>query len=182
MTGAVALGNRSSAAQTGSVAIGNGVTTVRAGQVSLGTSTSTYTMAGISSSASRAAQSGALNLVKSDIAGNLGTSSLDIGVLQGLGGRTSSLESNVTALDGALHQGMRRANGGIAAAMALGGTLLPPNSNFAVSFNLANYRGQQGFSGAAVARVTDKVWVSGGIAGSTVKGSTGSRVGVTSGW
>ena len=66
--------------------------------------------------------------------------------------------------------------------MALGGTLLPPDTTFSVSFNLATYRGQQGFSGAAVARVTDQVWVSGGFAGSTVKGSTGGRVGVTFGW
>ena len=33
-----------------------------------------------------------------------------------------------------------------------------------------------------VARVTDNVWASGGFAGSTVKGSTGGRVGVTFGW
>ena len=66
--------------------------------------------------------------------------------------------------------------------MALGGTLIPPNAEFAVSFNLATYRGEQGFSGSAVARVTDNVWISGGVAGSTVQGSTGGRVGVTFGW
>jgi hypothetical protein len=77
---------------------------------------------------------------------------------------------------------MRRADAGIAAAMAMGGTIMPPNSTFAISFNLATYRGQQGFSGAAVARVTDHAWVSGGFAGSTVKGSAGGRVGVTFGW
>ena len=54
--------------------------------------------------------------------------------------------------------------------------------SFAVSFNLATYRGQQGFSGAAVAKVGQRAWFSGGIAGSTVKGSTGGRVGVTFGW
>ena len=85
-------------------------------------------------------------------------------------------------LAGALELDNRRASGGIAAAMAMGGTVMPPDSTFAISFNLATYRGEQGFSGAAVAKVTERVWLSGGIAGSTVKGSTGGRVGVTFGW
>ena len=59
---------------------------------------------------------------------------------------------------------------------------MPPDSTFAASFNLATYRGEQGFSAAAVARVTDHVWVSGGVAGSTVRGSTGGRAGVTFAW
>ncbi|UIJ46258.1 YadA C-terminal domain-containing protein [Sphingomonas cannabina] len=59
---------------------------------------------------------------------------------------------------------------------------MPPDSRLALSFNLATYRGEQGFSGAAIARVTDHVWVSGGIARSSVKGSTGGRMGMTFGW
>lgn len=66
--------------------------------------------------------------------------------------------------------------------MALGGTVIPPDASFSLSVNLATYRGEQGFSAAAVARLDDRVWLSGGIAGSTVKGSTGGRVGVTFGW
>jgi hypothetical protein len=66
--------------------------------------------------------------------------------------------------------------------MALAGTTIPGDMNVAVSFNLSTYRGEQGFSGAAVAKVDDHVWLSGGFAGSTVKGSTGGRVGMTFGW
>ena len=95
---------------------------------------------------------------------------------------STTLENNVAALGGALARQARRADGGIAAAMALGGTVMPPDMTVAVSFNLATYRGQQGFSGAIVARVTDHVWVSGGVAGSTVHGSTGGRAGITFGW
>jgi hypothetical protein len=178
----VAIGNGASAGQAGSVAIGPGVSTTRAGQIALGSSGSTYTIAGISSDASRAAQSGAVRLVTSDLAGNLATSTLDLGQLAGFGGRLGSLENQVAALDNAVGRGLRRADGGIAAAMALGGTVMPPDSHIAVSFNLATYRGEQGFSGAVVARVTDHVWVSGGFAGSTVRGSTGGRAGVTFGW
>jgi len=179
---AIALGSNARATAGGAVAIGPNAVASRPDQISLGSSASTYTMAGIASDASRAAQEGALRLVTTDLAGNLGTSTLDIATLQGLDERTSMLEGRVGSLDAALDQGLRRADAGIAAAMALGGTLLPPDSNFALSFNLATYRGEQGFSGAAVARVTDTVWVSAGVAGSTVKGSTGGRAGVTFGW
>jgi hypothetical protein len=164
------------------VAIGAGVTTTRVGQVALGPSSSTYTLAGIASSASRAAQSGAVRLVTSDLAGNLATMDLDVTELSGLGDRVGTLENGLAALDNEIGRDFRRADGGIAAAMALGGTVMPPDTTFAVSFNLATYRGEQGFSAAAVARVTDNVWVSGGLAGSTVKGSTGGRAGVTFGW
>ncbi len=127
-------------------------------------------------------QSGAVSLVTSDLAGNLGTSTIDLTQLEGMGNRVGFLESRADALDRGLAQFSNQADGGIAAAMALGGTLLPPDSTMAVSFNLSTYRGQQGFSAAAVARVTDQIWVSGGIAGSTVKGSTGGRAGVTFGF
>jgi hypothetical protein len=116
---------------------------------------------------------------------------LDIGALSALPGRTAALETRATLVEGRvgspehgtaiLAWQARQAEGGIAAAMALGGTVMPPDTHFAISFNLATYRGEQGFAGSAIARVTDHVWVSGGFAGSTVKGSTGGRAGVTVG-
>jgi autotransporter adhesin len=181
-TGAVAIGNASSATSDGAVAIGDGAVASRAGQVALGNNVSTYTLAGLSSDASNEAQAGALRLVTTDMAGNLGTMDIDMSAIQGLGGRVGALENQVAALGGALARQARQADGGIAAAMALGGTVMPPDTTFAVSFNLATYRGQQGFSGAIVARVSDHVWVSGGVAGSTVRGSTGGRAGITFGW
>jgi autotransporter adhesin len=188
-TGAVAIGNANSATGDGAVAIGNGAVASRAGQIALGNNVSTYTLAGLSSDASNAAQQGAVRLVTTDLAGNLGTMDIDMSDVAGIGGRldalegrVGTLENRVVALDGALSRQARRADGGIAAAMALGGTVMPPDSTFAISFNLATYRGQQGFSTAIVARVSDHVWVSGGIAGSTVRGSTGGRAGITFGW
>src|SRR3546814_17255950 len=87
-----------------------------------------------------------------------------------------------TTLFRSLERHARQANGGSATAMAMGGTMIVPDSTVSVSFNLATYRGEQGFSGAAVLRLTPRVYVSGGIAGSTVKGSTGGRVGVAFGF
>lgn len=80
-----------------------------------------------------------------------------------------------------LSRGLEQADGGIAASMAMGGTMLVPDSPLSVSFNLSTYRGEQGFSGALVGRVAKRVYVNGGIAGSTVKGSTGGRVGIAFG-
>ena len=60
--------------------------------------------------------------------------------------------------------------------------MMPPDMTVAVSFNLATYRGQQGFAGSVVARVSSHVWVNAGAAGSTIRGSTGGRAGVTFGW
>ncbi len=56
------------------------------------------------------------------------------------------------------------------------------DAKFAVSFNLATYRGQQGFSGSAVVKASDHVFFNAAVAGSTVKGSSGGRVGVTFAW
>jgi len=164
------------------VAIGPGALATRDGQVAIGGASSTYTMAGLSSDASRAAQEGAVRLVTTDMAGNLATADINVAELNGYGRRIGTLESQVSALQGSMGRGFRRADGGIAAAMALGGTVMPADMHLAVSFNLATYRGQQGFSGAIVARVSDHMWVSGGFAGSTVRGSDGGRAGVTFGW
>jgi hypothetical protein len=186
---AVALGSGASATGDGAVAIGLGAVADQPNQVALGATASTYRFAGVASSASRNAQSGALGLLTTDAAGNLAALDTDLDALLALDDRVAGLESHVELLEShvqqqtvALDEVQRRADGGIAAAMALGGTVMPPDANFAISFNLATYRSEQGFSGSAVARVTDRVWVSGGVAGSTVKGSTGARAGVTFAW
>lgn len=94
----------------------------------------------------------------------------------------SMLDTRIGALSDATDLGFKQANGGIAAALALGGTMIVPDSTVSVSFNLATYRGQQGFSGVVAIQAAPKFYISGGVAGSTVKGSTGGRVGVAFGF
>lgn len=181
----VAIGNGASAAKSGSVAIGQGATTTRENQVVLGSTSTTYTMAGLGSAASTAAQSGTTKIVTGDSFGNLAYSTFttaDIANLQKSVADLTSEFSNINTQIEGLGQRARQADGGIAAAMALGGTMLLPDTSVSVSFNLATYRGEQGFSGSVVARVRENVWISGGIGGSTVKRSTGGRVGVSFGW
>ena len=96
--------------------------------------------------------------------------------------RLMQVDTRIDVLSAATDRGFRRANGGIAAAMALGGTMIVPDSTVSVSFNLATYRGEQGFSGTVAVRAAPRVYISGGFAGSTVKGSTGGRVGVAFGF
>jgi trimeric autotransporter adhesin len=97
-------------------------------------------------------------------------------------GKLTALESLVGQTDVRVESNRREANAGIAAAMAMGGTIMPADANVAMSFNLATYRGQQGFSGVFVAKASEHVYINAGVAGSTVKGSTGGRVGVTFAW
>jgi trimeric autotransporter adhesin len=70
-TNAIAFGTSASAGFTNSTAIGANATTTRANQMSFGTATNTYTMSGITSAASTAAQSGPIQFVTTDLAGNL---------------------------------------------------------------------------------------------------------------
>jgi hypothetical protein len=68
-----AIGANASAAFTNSAAFGNNAIAVRADQQVFGTKSNTYTMPGITSPASKAAQSGLLQLPTTDSMGNLAT-------------------------------------------------------------------------------------------------------------
>ena len=66
-----AVGSNSNASFTNSAAFGNGAIATRANQQVFGSTTNTYTMSGITSTDSQAAQTGALQLVTTDLTGNL---------------------------------------------------------------------------------------------------------------
>lgn len=178
-SGAIALGRAATANQTNSVAIGVNVRTTRPDQIAIGTGGTTYTMAGIDSSASRAAQSGPTQFVTSDAAGNLGTSNYGPGSIAALESRVGSLEANV----GRLQRDMRGAFQGTAIALALTGAVLPAGKTFAVSANFGAYHGETGFGATGIARVSDNVFVSGGIGVSTSgQSNVAGRGGVTLAW
>lgn len=92
--------------------------------------------------------------------------------------RLTSLESLVGGLGTTVELNRREANGGIAAALALGGAVIVPGSNVSMNLNLSTYRGEQGFAFSIAGRVSDKVYLTAGVGGSTVSGSTGGRVGM----
>jgi len=131
----------------------------------------TYRMAGITSAASLAAQSGPTSLVTTDAAGNLaaaGFSGQDITVLQ----------SNVAMLQTQMPQAFE----GTAIAIAMGGSALPSDKRFAISTNWGTFRGQNAMSLGAQMRLSDYVVVNGGVAAGFAHAGVGGRVGLTLAW
>src|SRR5207253_3113090 len=111
---ASAFGRGTSATFANSTAIGANATAIRANQMVFGTGTNTYTAAGITSAASKAAQTGATQLVTSDAAGNLATTGASFENLQ------SDINNNTQGVAMAL-------------AMSGGATILPECKMVAVS-------------------------------------------------
>jgi hypothetical protein len=176
--GATALGQASVAAFSNSAAIGSGVTTTRANQVAVGTAANTYTLAGVTSAASLAAQTGPTKVVTTDAFGNLAAASFtpqDISTLQS---NVGVLQQNVAVLQ----TQMRQAFEGTAIAIALGGASLPADKRFAISTNWGNFRGQNAVGVAAQYRITDYAVANLGVGGGFAQGGIGSRAGVTFAW
>ncbi len=130
---------------------------------------------------------GSTNSLQSASSTATGTGAVALGDGQTANGRGAVAigDPNVSTGVGAVTAGgvgLHEATGGIAASVALGGMMVVPDSNVSINFNLATYRGEQGFAGGVVARVAPKVYISGGVAGSSVSGSTGGRVGIAFGF
>ena len=178
-SGSIAIGRSATANQPNSVAIGSNVSTTRTDQVVIGNTNNPYPRTGVASPASRAAQSGPTQFVTTDAAGNLGTSTYGPASIAALDNRVGSLETNVARLQ----RDMRGAYQGTAIALALTGAVLPADKNFAVSANFGAYHGETGFGASGVARVSDNVFVSGGIGvGTSGQANVAGRGGVTVAW
>jgi len=170
---ATAVGSGAQANFANSTALGVGAVTTRADQVMIGTTSTTYTTPGITSAASRAAQSGETYYVTSDADGNLATTSVgpDTGSIVALQGDVASLRTDI-----------KKAYEGTAVAIALGGGYLPENKKFAISTNWGTFRGENAASVVAHLRVNDFVVLNGGFASGFNRGGMGGRVGATFAW
>lgn len=155
------------------VSNGTGWSTVDSSALSAGA-----TAAAVAREPGKPAGSEVITSSSDEISSTASTSTSHESALQALTPMADPIQTQLDALGG----DVKRATGGVAAAMALGGTMMPPDTKFAVSFNLATFAGERGFAGSAVGRVSKHVWVNAGIAGSTAKNSTGGRVGFTIGW
>nr|WP_067786379.1 hypothetical protein [Paraurantiacibacter namhicola] len=204
--GATAIGQDATANFSNSTAVGSGAATTAANQVMLGSDGTSVVVADIDSST--AAQVGPVDVVTVDANGTLGRQSvattssvrqIAMGMLHiqavtdqqflALGNRVTAVEDRVNVLDAKvagiefrLDSMEKRNNAGIAASMAFGGTMIVPDSTVSFNLNAATYRGEQGYSASVVVRVTPRLYVSGGYAGSTAKDSDGGRVGVAFGF
>jgi autotransporter adhesin len=140
------MGTGASANFDNSVAIGNGATTTRVNQVAVGTATSTYTLSGITSAASKAAQSGPTQLVTSDASGNLATTTL---ASLGLASTAdiNGINSQLAALNGRVDNLTRESRGGVALALAASGLQFDPRpGKLSVAGGFGNFQGQSGLA------------------------------------
>jgi hypothetical protein len=181
----VAIGNGATASADGAVAIGNGAQATRPNQVALGTSNNTYTMAGITSSASRAAQVGPTQLVTSDVNGNLATftpAALGLASSSDL----ASINSQLGTINGHLLDMDNRINkafNGVAMGFAMAGVpWLTPGETFAVSGNWGTFQSTNGLALNAALRLGSHIQANGGIAYGANGGGTGGRLGLRIGW
>ena len=168
---ATAIGPNASATFANSAAFGNGATATATNQMAFGTASNIYRMAGITSAASLAAQSGPTSVVTTDANGNLAAASFS-------GQDISVLQSNVATLQ----TQMRQAFEGTAIAIAMGGSALPSDKRFAVSTNWGTFRGQNAMSFGAQMRLSEYVVVNGGVAAGFAQGGVGGRAGLTVAW
>ncbi|MDO9363591.1 MAG: hypothetical protein Q7T60_11740 [Sphingopyxis sp.] len=77
----------------------------------------------------------------------------------GFDDRLGQIDARIDGLNASFDRRFRHANGGIAAAMAMGGTMIVPDSTVSMNFNLATFRGEQGFSGSVVVRAAPRVYL-----------------------
>ena len=175
--GAIAIGNNSAATFDNSTAIGNGASTNSANQVAIGTATNTYRLAGITSAASTAAQSGPLSVVTTDVNGNL--AAVDLASLGLSGGSSVDLSEINSRLD-QHDKKISKNTEGVAIALAMAGVpTLTSSEKFAMSANWGTFEGENGFAGGAAIRLDSNIQLNGGIGfgGETVGGRAGVRIG-----
>jgi hypothetical protein len=184
-TGGSAFGQGSAVSGANGTAIGAGAVTTAPNQMVFGTASSTYVAPGITSAASKAAQSGPLQIVTSDAGGNLATntaaglglaSSTDISALNsqivGINTRLNDLDGRTT-----------KALNGVAMAFAISGVpWLQPTERFAVSANYGTFQGTNGIALNGALRLSTRLQAEGGIAYGANGGGVGGRAGLRMGW
>lgn len=173
-----AFGNAASATFANSAAFGNGATATRANQQVFGTSVNTYTLAGVASSASRAAQSGQTQFVTTDAGGNLAAASAaDLGLATT--GDLAAINARLNDLDSRTSKALT----GVAMAFAMAGVPnLMPNERFAVTANFGTYEGRNGTAFNAAVRISEQAQLTGGVAVGINDSVVGGRVGLRLGW
>jgi autotransporter adhesin len=166
------------AAFSNSAAIGSGVTTTRANQVAVGTATNTYTLAGVTSAASLAAQSGPTQVVTTDAFGNLAAAGFSAQDISSLQAQANSLQSQIGNLQSQVTYNLREARSGIASALAASNLHYDQRPGKAsVALAAGNFRGQSALAGGLGYAVSDRWRVNASFSTSTYQGDFGAAVG-----
>jgi trimeric autotransporter adhesin len=184
-TGATAIGQGAAASFANSTAIGAGAVTTAPNQMAFGTPSSTYVAPGITSAASKAAQSGPLQIVTSDTGGNLATNTAaGLGLasltdINAINSQLGGMNTRINDLDGRTTKALN----GVSMAFAMGGTpWLLPTERFAVSMDWGAFQGTNAVALTAAYRLGTNVQANGGLAYGANGGGVGGRAGVRVGW
>ena len=189
---ATAVGPGASATFANSTAIGAGANATAPNQMAFGTASNTYVAPGITSGASKAAQSGPLEIVTSDASGHLATNTAaglglasltDINAinsqLAGINSQIGGINTRLNDLDGRTTKALN----GVSMAFAMGGTpWLLPTERFAVSMDWGTFQGTNAVALNAALRLGTNVQANGGLAYGANGGGAGGRAGVRLGW
>lgn len=143
---ATAIGAGAQATFANSTAVGNGATTTAANQVAIGNGANTYKMAGLTSAASTAAQTGPVSFVTTDAAGNLAATSFS----------PANFQTQINSLSSQIIDNRLEARTGTAVALAAGSMpALLPGRKFALSAGYGNFQGANAFAIGATALLYD---------------------------
>jgi autotransporter adhesin len=183
---AVVVGSGARANFANSAAFGSGATATRANQQVFGTVSNTYTISGITSEASRAAQSGPTQIVTSDGGGNLATSTAaGLGLasatdVANIGSQISAINSQINAINGRLDNLTIEARAGTALALASTGLQYDPRPGKAsLAAAIGNYKGVSGFAVGFGYAVNARLRVNASVSGATAINDYGGVVGAS---
>jgi autotransporter adhesin len=186
---AMATGTEASAFGQGSTASGNG--SLALGQAARASGDNSTAVGGGQGAVASGLNSVALGQGAQALATNsvaIGTNTIaDQPNTVSLGGRClTNVAPGIASTDGAtvgqVNQASKRAYGGIATAMAMGGIAVPETKLYAVSANLGAYRGETALAGGMAFRLTDNTTLNGSIGVGVNRGDVGGRVGLTFAW
>src|SRR5262249_51220006 len=156
-----------------------------ANQQVFGTASNTYTTPGITSAASKAAQSGPTQIVTTDSTGNLASASpADLGLasssdIAAINPQLASMNSKVNDLYGRT----TKAYTGVAMAFAMAGvpTVLP-GEKFVMTMNYGTFEGESGLAMNGALRISDNMQLTAGVGYGPDRGIVGGRVGLRMAW
>src|SRR5213079_3326521 len=177
-------GDYAFAAGQSSVASGNFSTAVGQSAMATGNEASAFGQGATASGAgSLALGQGAQALATNSVAIGNNTVADQPNTVSLGGRRLVNIAPGIASSDGAtvgqVNQASKRANGGIATAMAMGGVAVPETKLYAVSANLGAYRGETALAGGVALRLTDNATLNGSLGLGISRGDLGGRVGVT---
>jgi hypothetical protein len=167
----VAIGSKSSAKQ-----VNTGAYTVNGGSIAA---------TGAPGSVFSVGNAGFERQVQNVAAGVVSATSTDAvngSQLYAVGTQVNRNTADISSLSAVVDDVSQQSLSGVALALSMGGAVLPPGKDSAISVGLGTYEGESAFSASALYLLNPNLVLSGGIGGTSNDSNVGARVGLTFGW